>query len=51
MPAPSSSRIDPVIGHLARFAEGAGADPPSVLAVLARSPIRGVGGESGTGSR
>ena len=36
MPAPSSSRIDPVIGHLARFAEGAGADPPSVLAVLAR---------------
>src|SRR5436190_23239637 len=36
MPAPASSRIDPVIGHLARFAEGAGADPPSVLAVLAR---------------
>ena len=35
MPAPSSSRIDPVIGHLAELAGGAAGEPPGLLAVLA----------------
>ena len=36
MPAPSSSPIDPAIGHLAGLVEGADGDPPGLLAVLAR---------------
>jgi predicted transposase YbfD/YdcC len=36
MPAPSSSPIDPAIGHLAGLAEDAGNDPPGLLAVLAK---------------
>lgn len=36
MPAPSSSLIDPVIGHAADLAEDAREDPPGLLAVLAR---------------
>jgi DDE family transposase len=36
MPAPSSSRIDPVIGHLAELAGDTAGDSPGLLAVLAR---------------
>jgi hypothetical protein len=36
MPAPSSSLIDSAIGHLAGLVEGAGKEPPGLLAVLAR---------------
>jgi len=36
MPAPSSSPIDPAIGHLAGLAEDAGNGPPGLLAVLAK---------------
>jgi len=35
MPAPSSSRIDPAIGHLADLARGAAGDSPGLLTVLA----------------
>ena len=35
MPAPSSSPVDPAIGHLATFAVSAGDAPPGLLAVLA----------------
>jgi predicted transposase YbfD/YdcC len=35
MPAPSSSRIAPVIGHLAELLDGATGDSPGLLAVLA----------------
>jgi urease gamma subunit len=35
MPAQSSSRIDPAIGHLASLAKGA-EDPPGLLAMLAK---------------
>ena len=39
MPAPSSSRIDPVIGHLAELVGGAPDDSPGgLLAVLANMP-------------
>jgi hypothetical protein len=34
MPAPSSSPIDPAIGHLAALTQAASADPPGLLAVL-----------------
>jgi predicted transposase YbfD/YdcC len=36
MPASSSSRIHPVLGHLADLAGDAAEDPPALLAVLAR---------------
>src|SRR6266516_109176 len=36
MPAPSSSPIDLALGHLADLAKDAGADPPGLLAVLAK---------------
>lgn len=36
MPAPSSFRIDPVIGHLAELAGDTAGDSPGLLAVLAR---------------
>jgi predicted transposase YbfD/YdcC len=36
MPAPSSCRIDPVIGHLAELAGDTAGDSPGLLAVLAR---------------
>ena len=36
MPAPPSSPIDPAIGHLAALAQAAPADPPGLLAVLAK---------------
>jgi predicted transposase YbfD/YdcC len=36
MPAPSSSPIDPAVGHLADLAKDADDDPPGLMAVLAR---------------
>jgi DDE_Tnp_1-associated len=36
MPAPSSCRIDPAVGHLAELADEAAGDSPGLLAVLAQ---------------